>query len=110
VILGRTLRSVWTIATEPFPGAHFATFPKKLVEPCVKAGSRPGDLILDPFTGAGTVGVVALRLGRSFVGVELSEEYVEMARRRIIGDAPLFNTPELAGSRNTHSTTEVERG
>jgi len=88
------LRSVWNIATEPFPDAHFATFPKKLVEPCIKAGSRPGDLILDPFCGAGTSGVVALRLGRSFVGIELNPEYVEMARRRIENDAPLFNRIE----------------
>jgi len=91
---GRNLRSVWNIATEPFPDAHFATFPKKLVEPCIKAGSRPGDLILDPFCGSGTSGVVALRLGRSFVGIELNPEYVEMARRRIEADAPLFNVQE----------------
>jgi DNA modification methylase len=90
---GRNLRSVWNIATEPFPEAHFATFPKALVVPCVKAGSRPGDTVLDPFAGSGTVGVVALRLGRSFVGIELSPEYAEMARRRIADDGPLFNVP-----------------
>lgn len=94
------LRSVWTIPTEPFPEAHFATFPKKLVEPCVKAGSRRGDLVLDPFAGSGTTGVVALRLGRRFLGIELSEQYVEMARRRIEDDAPLLNmvTPKEAGT------------
>jgi DNA modification methylase len=59
----------------------------------VQAGSRPGDLMLDPFAGSGTVGVVALRLGRSFVGIELSPEYVELARRRIVDAAPLFNGP-----------------
>jgi len=91
---GRNLRSVWNIATEPFPEAHFATFPKKLVEPCIKAGSRPGDLILDPFCGSGTTGVVALRLGRDFLGIELNPAYVEMARRRIEADAPLFNVQE----------------
>jgi DNA modification methylase len=88
---GRNPRSVWNIPTEPFPEAHFATFPKKLVEPCIKAGSRTGDFVLDPFAGSGTVGVVALRLGRSFIGIELSPTYAEMARRRIENDAPLFN-------------------
>jgi site-specific DNA-methyltransferase (adenine-specific) len=88
---GRNLRSVWNIPTEPFPEAHFATFPKKLVEPCIKAGSRTGDLVLDPFAGSGTTGLVALRLGRSFIGIELSPIYAEMARRRIEDDAPLFN-------------------
>jgi len=167
----RNLRSVWNIATEPFPDAHFATFPKKLVEPCIRAGTsergccpecgapwvrqvnraprvnadgscecgvthgtnksgadaytqgpqgmaRNGRsycsqvmttgwsptcahdveptpcTVLDPFAGSGTTGVVALRLGRSFVGIELNPEYVEMARRRIENDAPLFNTVE----------------
>jgi DNA methylase len=166
----RNLRSVWSIATEPFPDAHFATFPKALVEPCVKAGSSergccatcgepyvrvvermpakvmaPGSeygngagrndghrsmlvgagaetlgwrlscehgvgdrvagqqkpsgderrpvpcTVLDPFCGSGTTGVVALRLGRSFVGIELSPAYAAMSRARIMDDAPLFN-------------------
>ena len=90
----RNKRSVWTVATHPFPEAHFATFPPALVEPCILAGSRPGDLVLDPFAGAGTVGLVALRHGRRFLGIELNPEYVEMARRRIVGDAPLWNTPD----------------
>jgi site-specific DNA-methyltransferase (cytosine-N4-specific) len=69
--------------------------PEKLVEPCVMAGSRPGDLVLDPFAGAGTVGVVADRLERSFVGIELNPEYAAMARRRIAGvSGPLFATQE----------------
>jgi DNA modification methylase len=156
---GRNLRSVWNIATEPFPEAHFATFPKALVEPCIKAGTSekgccpecgaawvrmvedrpyPAELanakkahggignnlggqrhqnwldenprrllgwnptcnhdfgptpctVLDPFAGSGTVGLVALRLGRSFIGIELSPTYAEMARDRIRWDAPLFN-------------------
>jgi DNA modification methylase len=164
---GRNIRSVWSIATEPFPGAHFATFPKKLVEPCVKAGTsekgccpecgapwervtryahtpknngttatnrahnsamgitsgaqsatRPvsgrvglatpkiemgwqpmcehateavPSVVLDPFCGSGTTGLVALRLGRSFIGIELNPDYAEMARHRIADDAPLFN-------------------
>jgi DNA modification methylase len=84
----RNRRSVWAIPTQPFPEAHFAVMPEALVEPCILAGSAPGDLVLDPFTGSGTVGVVALRHGRRFVGCELNAEYVEMARRRIAG--PLF--------------------
>ena len=62
--------------------------PEALVEPCILAGSKPGDLVLDPFAGSGTVGVVALRHGRRFVGCELNHEYAAMARRRIAG--PLF--------------------
>jgi DNA modification methylase len=80
---GRNKRSVWTVATQPFPGAHFATFPPKLIEPCILAGSRPGDVVLDPFAGAGTTGVVALQHGRGFVGIELNAEYAAMARERI---------------------------
>jgi len=166
----RNKRSVWTIATEPYRGAHFATYPTALVEPCIKAGTsergccsdcgaswrrvvkrasvQPIDYqgkwstahpqasgrrmlanvrarrkagedhdhpfpapktvgwrstcrhrgnpvpctVLDPFCGSGTTGVVALRLGRRFMGIELSAAYIEMARRRISGDAPLLNT------------------
>lgn len=151
---GRNKRSVWTVTTQPFPGAHFATFPPKLIEPCVLAGSSPfacgrcrapweretkitrpatravrsagpvGDhgllgkarrddpvevetlgwrtpckhdddtgrsLILDPFAGAGTTGVVATRHDRDFIGIELNPEYAEMARNRIRDDAPLLN-------------------
>lgn len=81
----RNKRSVWTIATQGFAGAHFATLPPRLVEPCILAGSRPGDLVLDPFAGAGTVGLVALKFGRRFIGVELSAQYAQMARKRIEG-------------------------
>lgn len=90
---GRNKRNVWTVATQPYAEAHFATFPPKLVEPCILAGSREGDTILDPFAGAGTTGLVALRHGRAFVGVELNRAYAEMARERIRRDAPLLNTP-----------------
>lgn len=89
--LTRNKRSVWTIATEPFKEAHFATYPTKLVEPCIRAGCKPGGLVLDPFTGSGTTGLVALREGRSFVGIELNPDYAEMARRRIADDCPMFN-------------------
>ena len=86
----RNLRDVWTIPTQPLSAAHFATFPPKLVEPCIKAGSRPGDKVLDPFGGAGTVGLVADRLGRDSTLLELNPEYAELARKRLIDDAPLL--------------------
>jgi len=76
-------RSVWTIATEAYPGAHFATFPEALVEPCVLAGSRPGDIVFDPFFGSGTTGQVAARLGRKFIGCELNQAYEALQRDRI---------------------------
>jgi DNA modification methylase len=88
----RNRRSVWTVPTKPFAGAHFAVMPTALAEPCVLAGSRPGDTVLDPFTGSGTVAVVALRHNRRFIGTELNPDYATIAERRIADDAPLFNT------------------
>lgn len=93
---GRNCRSVWTISTKPFAGAHFAVMPWDLAERCILAGSSAGSTVLDPFCGAGTVGMVARRHGRSFVGIELNPAYAEMARERISGDMPLFNTPTEA--------------
>jgi DNA modification methylase len=92
----RNRRSVWTIPSKPFAGAHFAVMPEALVEPCVLAGSSPDDLVLDPFTGSGTAGVVALRHGRNFVGVELNPEYAAIAEARIHDDGPLFNDVAVA--------------
>jgi DNA modification methylase len=86
----RNKRDVWTISTKPFKGAHFATMPPDLVEPCILAGSKPGDVILDPFAGAGTVPMVAERLGRRGIGIELSMDYCQMADERIYQDAPLW--------------------
>jgi DNA modification methylase len=88
---GRNIRTVWTIPTHPYPDAHFATFPPKLVIPCIKAGCPEGGVVLDPFSGAGTTGLVARRLGRRYIGIELNPEYATMSRKRILGDAPLFN-------------------
>lgn len=88
--MGRNKRSVWTVATTPFKDAHFATFPAELIEPCVKAGCPTGGTVLDPFGGAGTTGLVADRLGRDAVLIELNPDYAAMARGRIAGDNPLF--------------------
>ena len=78
----RNLRTVWQIATEPYPGAHFATFPRKLVEPCVKAGCPDGGTVLDPFAGSGTTLFVAQALGRRGVGIDLSPDYLKQALAR----------------------------
>jgi site-specific DNA-methyltransferase (adenine-specific)/site-specific DNA-methyltransferase (cytosine-N4-specific) len=79
----KALRSVWSINTEPFPEAHFAVFPPALIRPCVIAGSREGDRVLDPFFGSGTVGQVCVELGRDFTGIELSQDYAEVALKRL---------------------------
>lgn len=82
-ITGRNKRSVWTVTTKPFKGAHFATFPPDLIEPCILAGSEPGDTVLDPFGGAGTTAVVAKKHGRNAVLCELNPEYVAIAEQRL---------------------------
>lgn len=79
----RNRRSVWTVATKPFTGSHFATFPPALIEPCILAGCPIGGVVLDPFGGAGTTGLVALSHGRNAILCELNPEYVKMARKRI---------------------------
>jgi len=86
----RNSRNVWTIQTAAFSAAHFATFPPELAERCIKAGCPVGGLVLDPFGGAGTTALVADRLQRSSVLIELNPEYAAMAERRIHDDAPLF--------------------
>lgn len=93
--LGRNKRSVWTVATRPYPEAHFATYPPQLIEPCILAGSRPGDTVLDPFNGSGTTGEVALRLDRCYVGIEINPEYVTLTQRRL---APVLAQPRLLGA------------
>lgn len=86
----RNKRSVWEVATAPFAEAHFATFPPALIEPCILAGCPKGGTVLDPFGGAGTTGLVADRLGRDAILIELNPAYAEIARNRITNDAPLF--------------------
>jgi DNA modification methylase len=94
---GRNARTVWTITPRPFKGAHFATFPAELAERCIKAGSAEGDTVLDPFAGAGTVGLVCQRLGRDHLGVELNPEYRQMAIDRIASDSPMPLLESVSG-------------
>jgi len=91
-VLGRNRRSVWTVPTMPYSGAHFATMPEKLVEPCILAGSRLGDRVLDPFMGSGTVGAVAERLGRRWVGLDLNPAYHQLAKKRTAQRGLMFET------------------
>jgi DNA modification methylase len=86
----RNKRTVWTVATQPFPEAHFATFPEKLIEPCILAGCPVGGTVLDPFNGAATTGVVSLRHGRNYIGIDNNAEYLAMSERRMEKVAPLF--------------------
>lgn len=81
--IGRNKRSVWTVTTQPYSEAHFATFPPKLIEPCILAGSREGDTVLDPFNGAGTTGLVSLRHRRNYIGIELNPDYIKIAEKRL---------------------------
>jgi site-specific DNA-methyltransferase (adenine-specific) len=84
-------RSVWTVNTMPYSEAHFATFPERLIVDCIKAGCPEGGIVLDPFMGAGTTGLVARKLNRNYVGIELNPTYTEIAQRRIQSEIGLFN-------------------
>lgn len=92
----RNRRSVWTVSTKPFKGAHFATFPPDLIEPCVLAGCPADGTVLDPFFGAGTTGLVAQKHGRNCVGIELNPDYIAIANERL-GLAPVSALPHDAG-------------
>lgn len=81
--MGANARSVWTIATKPYPNAHFATFPPELAERCIKAGTKPTDTVLDPFGGSGTTAAVATGLGRNAIHIDLNSEYLHLAIDRI---------------------------
>lgn len=81
---GANKRSVWTVATKPFRDAHFATFPPELIRPCILAGSRVGDTVLDPFWGSGTTGEVAISNRRKAIGIELNAEYCELSKKRFV--------------------------
>jgi len=87
----RNKRNVWTITTKPFKDAHFATFPKDLIEPCIKAGCPEGGVVLDPFGGSGTTGIVAALNNRNAILIELNENYIDIANKRIDKEVGLFN-------------------
>ena len=87
----RNKRNVWTITTKPFKDAHFATFPKDLIEPCIKAGCPEGGIVLDPFGGSGTTGIVAKSLNRQAILIELNPDYIEIAKNRINKEFGMFN-------------------
>ena len=92
---GRNKRSVWTVTTKPYKEAHFAVYPVELIEPCIKAGSAKGDTVLDPFSGSGTTGEVALKLGRNYVGCELNPDYAKLSERRITEALGMFADVEV---------------
>lgn len=87
---GRNMRTVWSINTEPFSDVHFATYPEKLVARMIKAGCPENGIVLDPFMGAGTTGLVARKLNRNYVGIELNEKYIKIANNRIFNEIGLF--------------------
>jgi DNA modification methylase len=91
----RNARSVWMLGPEPFKGAHFATMPATLAERCIKAGCPAGGTVLDPFGGAGTTGLVADRLGRNAILIELNPDYAEIARKRIDAEMGFFGSVEM---------------
>jgi DNA modification methylase len=91
----RNRRSVWTVSTKPYAGAHFATFPSDLIAPCILAGSRPGDIVLDPFMGSGTTAAVAILHGRQYLGCELNETYKPLQDARIAAALPVAANEEM---------------
>ena len=93
----RNKRDVWTVTTKPYAGAHFAVYPAELITPCILAGSKEGDTILDPFNGSGTTGQVALQHNRNYVGLELNPDYAKLAEQRISDAVGMFGTVILEG-------------
>ena len=89
--LTRNKRSVWSVAIQPFRGAHFATFPEKLIVDCIKAGCPIGGIVLDPFMGSGTTAVVARKLNRNYIGFELNSEYINISNERLRNELGIFN-------------------
>lgn len=85
----RNKRDVWTVSPIPFPGAHFAVYPPELIRPCILAGSRPGDTVLDPFSGSGTTGMVATQERRKYVGIDLNRDYLDLSLRERFQSPPL---------------------
>lgn len=87
---GRNKRSVWTVTAKGYKEAHFAVYPPELIEPCILAGSKEGDTVLDPFSGSGTTGEVALKRNRNYIGLELNPEYAEISRKRLLEAVGMF--------------------
>lgn len=87
---GKNPGDIWNIPTQPFPGAHFATFPVALPERCIRAGCRPAGVVLDPFSGSGTTGLAASRLGRRYVGIDLNAEYLDLSLRTRLAQPALL--------------------
>lgn len=87
---GRNKRSVWTVTAKGYKEAHFAVYPPELIEPCILAGSKEGDTVLDPFSGSGTTGEVALKHNRNYIGLELNPEYAEISRKRLLEAVGMF--------------------
>lgn len=92
----RNKRSVWTVNTKPYKEAHFAVYPTELIEPCILAGSKEGDIILDPFSGSGTTGEVALKHGRNYIGLELNPEYAKLSEKRLTDAIGMFGSVSVA--------------
>jgi DNA modification methylase len=86
----RNKRSVWNVTTKPYKEAHFATYPPELITPCILAGSKEGDIVLDPFSGSGTTGEVALQKGRNYIGLELNPEYAALSEKRLTEAVGMF--------------------
>ena len=86
----RNKRSVWTVTTKPFSEAHFATFPEDLIVDCIKAGCPEEGIVLDPFMGAGTTALVARKLNRNYLGIELNPEYIKIAEKRLRNELGMF--------------------
>ena len=94
----RNKRSVWTVATRPYKGAHFATYPIELVRPCILAGCPVGGVVLDPFNGSGTTGAAAIGSDRQYIGIDINPEYIELAHKRLSGVQPALVVGTLQGA------------
>jgi len=93
-LLGKNPGDVWSIATQPFPEAHFAVYPEKLLEKPIKAGCPQNGIVLDPFIGSGTTGLMAIKLGRNFIGIELNPEYIKIAKKRLAQEVLPFKNED----------------
>jgi DNA modification methylase len=91
----RNKRSVWTVNTKPYKEAHFAVYPPELIEPCILSGSKEGDIVLDPFSGSGTTGEVALKHNRNYIGLELNPDYARLSERRLAAALGMFGSVEV---------------